>query len=170
MKKILIISFMVASCFKTESLDINSSIYLGDEIRLDGFFYQHRIGNDNTQILGPFIFLYTNGVVYYDLDSFYYDENLTLEENLKDVSEKVVARSSKWKDNRQGWGRFLVDNNRLSFEVWGYAPRHNVSYYSCNILNDTVVIMDDVNGNSVSRRYEFYTLEDKPIYNNPYVD
>ncbi len=148
-----------------DDLTFEQRPYLGDELRMDGFYYDSYLTPEGD---GPFYsvhFFYRNGVVRY-VGSFERPlDSLTSEDFLDG-------------DSRYDWGLFHVDGDQIAFERW-YPPSktHTIAAIrSGRILNDTTFVITESrrsNGDDVREEdetYHFRAFSPKPDSTSRFLD
>ena len=154
---------------KDETLPVTRQAYVGNKLRLDGFYYGDP-GTDYKGVTRYNIFvLYANGVVCFPGCT----ELSNLEPYVSSLADGVALRSSK-----SCWGAFQIQDTTLS--IGGWQPS-NCSYpsvcYSGTIVNDTTFILTktetrsgDMNGTKETNiTYNFRHFTAKPDSTNDYV-
>lgn len=151
-----------------DELTFDKRPYLGDELRMDGYFYHQYTApagrHSSGEITGHDIyFFYRNGVVRYvgSLESL---DSLT--------NEKFMDGTARYE-----WGLFQVDGDRIAFERW-YPPSKTYTVAeirSGRILNDTTFVITALqrsNGENLTQReetYHFRPFSPKPDSTNRFI-
>lgn len=145
-----------------DDLTFEQEPYLGDALRMDGFYYTSYVAPDGE---GPYYtvhFFYRNGVVRY-AGTFESIESLGNEDFLDG-------------DRPWHWGRFRVEGTRVAFERW-YPGAYATAYvHSGEILSDTTFIVTELqrsNGDDVRSEDETHTFRrfrPKPDSTSRYLD
>ncbi|MCC5918047.1 MAG: hypothetical protein JJU02_12060, partial [Cryomorphaceae bacterium] len=117
MKTMKLISLIIATtllslCKKDrhdDELHLQQTPYLGDELRIDGFYFREKEHSNSTQVF----FLYSNGIILGG-SSF---QNPNWEQNLINAINSGSYRNTtlKYKDS---WGLFEIEDSILRFEKW----------------------------------------------------
>ena len=174
--KICMLFFVLCLCgckklFENEEFTIKCVPYAGSELRIDGYYYQKRLGEDgNVRTIRYFIF-YSNGVSALG--------NM-LAENFDDVESYFATWSNDkyLKNNLYVWGLFSIQENNLKMQF--YEPsdylKKRVEELSCTILNDSTFHLDKINlvhtgkaGRSFSTgEYHFKQFSPKPDSTNKF--
>jgi hypothetical protein len=161
---LLIIMSVASSCnkdkiWKDDELSIKKVPYQGNQLRIDGYFYQSSPSIDWTRVF----FFYRNGIV---LES--YIENAT-------GKLEVVTNYSKAR-----YGVFENNSNIIRFEKWYPSSGGGLPAYvrSGDILNDTTFIITESyrmkNGKKTevkvrNETYQFKQYSPKPDSTNTFI-
>ena len=177
MKYFLLITmlFIMQNCLKhnyakDDKLSIQRTDYMGDELRLDGYYYL--IYGDGNYITATFF--YRNGVIL--------KGNAGLVDNIEDHENYYInGYYNDVKDLKDMWGVFKIVENKISFERW--YPRTGGPFHayvrSGTILNDTTFHITESyrmqNGEKtdVSTKDEIYRFKQfspKPDSTNVFVN
>lgn len=159
MKKVLFILVLFLlfnnSCGHRKKFELIREDYLGDNIRLDGFYY-------NKPELTHF-FLYRNGIMYSSDNT---DENFN---DLLDYYKNPENYNNVY-NLPYYWGVFQIDNKDIKFETWvsgdafgGYSTRQ----FDGRIINDTTLIINDQGG---SNTFYFHKFSPKPDSTNTFIE
>lgn len=139
MKKAIIIGFIciISNCCtkinESEQLSISKTPYMGDELRIDGFYYQKW---DNDTRFCDITFLYNNGVVFQRGGS-------------GDLSELSDCASQSYfsndvMDKKAFWGLFHIENDSIIYEYWSGTELGYIVYREeGKIINDTTFLMTE---------------------------
>jgi hypothetical protein len=145
-----------------DELSFEQRPYLGDELRMDGYYYSPYTTSEGTR--HDVYFFYRNGVARYngsplDLDN-------------------VGNNASFYGDARHHWGLFHVDGDRIAFERWyPSSGTHTRAFIrSGRILNDTTFVITESrrsNGEDPRQQeeaYHFRAFSPKPDSTSGYLD
>lgn len=136
----LFTTLLLTSCdkaFKDDELTMDKKPYLGNELKLNGYYYDI---NPNTNGIGEAVLLYRDGTMLFCGGS-------GEEENPFDFIDNLLA-SSDFINHAQAhkfyWGVFQINDTQLQYERWyqsdGGLP---VGHSEGTILNDSTFIVDD---------------------------
>ena len=156
---IILLLVLFCSCIKTlpdEKLTIIRTPYIGNEIRLDGYYFEFLPGYNTYSNL----IFYRNGVLmsfdYTNKIEDFYNNNKYLESVRKD---------------KDSWGVFIVKNDTVIVQEWYSNPNYIIQYltsnYKLKILNDTTLYIGTQNGNSAT--YHFKKFSPKPDSTNVFI-
>jgi hypothetical protein len=163
---VLVISF--SSCFllggDPENLSLERQPYNGDELRLDGYYYEMIDG-----VLYSIHFIYKNGVLV----------NVGGADSMEEFEEKL--RKGVYDDltnYRIGWGVFHIEGKNIKFEEWYPSSGGPMPTYirAGEIINDTTFHItvsykpDGSERREKDERYHFKEFSPKPDSTNPYID
>jgi len=166
-KQLFLFFLLLSSCFCSEDEPLRNTRrdYIGDNIRIDGFYY-HYFQEKITGVL-----LYRNGV-FFEVSGDGKDrtkpeevETLLTEEHIKLVKSK-----------KYHCGIFIVEGNRILFETWRITQgNHNAVFQSGEILNDTTFLItkhnySDAGIKDVNYPYYFYPYSPKPDSTNIFIE
>ena len=167
---VVFLAFSIAceKVLKDENLTLKKRPYIGNELRLDGFFYEEGV-DDGYYIEG---FFYQNGIL---LNSGgFYTEN-----ELNDLRNSIISGyfNSKVKENKYAWGLFVIDSNFIKFERYynsDAVPKSSYIKYG-KILNDSTFIMtkmtrsDGSESKTINETYHFKQFSPKPDSTNKFI-
>ena len=171
---LIMMLFVMQNCtrqisFKDDELSIQRTDYLGDELRIDGYYYLiYGDGNYMSET-----FFYRNGMLL--------KGNAGLVNNIEE-HENNYSNGSFYdvvKDSKSVWGVFKVTGNKIFFEKW-YPTEGPLPAYvrSGVILNDTTFHITEVyrmqNGektdlSTTDEIYHFKQFSPKPDSTNVFV-
>lgn len=119
--------------WKDDELSIQKVPYQGNQLRIDGYYYQQKDGDFYTLYT-----LYSNGILLYLGGGFTRDKLIELENSIQNGSFYNAAKTFK-----DYWGVFKIENNNIQFERWYPSSGGGLPAYvrSGNILNDTTFII-----------------------------
>ena len=179
MKKALIIMGLISlitSCCskicpkKADFFTIPATPYYGNQLRLDGCFYQK--WNDNgIQSFCKVLFLYNNGVVF----------NCSGSGHLTDLDKFLVEIRDDdfYSTHKTSWGVFFIENDHIIFErFFGSELGYLVYREEGNIVNDTTFIMTEVSRmkqgvkteiRPIEWTYHFKAFSPKPDSTNSFI-
>ena len=176
MKKQIIIAIAVftiflhmESCdklFSEDKLTLQRVDYYGNELRIDGYFY-NTVQNYEEEFLNIH-FLYSNGIVRYGGGGF---------SSFEDVEDAIINSRIVDGRSRTDWGVFQVSSNVIKFERWyppsgGGAPAY---VREGTIINDkSFHITLSYRSNGTERRekdevYHFRQFSPKPDSTNVFI-
>ncbi|MDR1119867.1 MAG: hypothetical protein LBM08_03005 [Dysgonamonadaceae bacterium] len=140
---ILCFSILLSNCnklFKDEELSLQRVSYIGEELRVDGYYYFHWASYDspfdnNTSVK----FFYRNGLV---LSAHSYGGI-----DLDNVEKEMVDLYDKIRKDKIGWGVFIVNGDEIQCEQWTSSVGGGLPIYkwSGKIENDTTFRHSDSN-------------------------
>ena len=162
--------FILSSCLKENTPLINSRVdYLGDNLRIDGFYYEKK--PDGT--LGSRLtFFYKNGVKFV----------VTFSEMITDPVECVTIltkdRVEADRKRKYNWGIFIIKNNDFFCEEWSTPINGNyvnLITQTGEILSDTCIMITTFNnGNTFQENLKgmmyFYPYNPKPDSTNIFIE
>ena len=140
--------------------------FIGDELRIDGYFY-HVFGPSGNEHMGV-LFFFRNGVLH----------DITI------PKVELEEREEEWRNNnwnerttnsRFSWGVFTVDNDVIKLERWYPGPPHITAIREGVILNDTtfkIIKSYRCDGSGLRERHELYRFRafyPKPDSTNNFV-
>ena len=164
---IILFFFIFSSCWREDDLLRNKrEDFIGDNLRLDGFYYSYDQGKINNVV-----FFYRNGI--YFLVNGDGKERTSPEE----LNTLLTENHIEWCQNRKHfWGIFLVHGNNILIEKWTFAGLgwKTTVIESGTILNDTsfeITKRDDFRAGSKEVYYEyfFYPYSPKPDSTNVFI-
>ena len=132
-KHFIFLSFLLLqSCKKDDTIGIINEPYTGKELRIDGYFYQRRVGESTSVVV-----LYRNGVL---LNAQAFDKNLTFGELETELTSK--SRNDMAKKTRTDWSFFKIQNKSIEYELWEptLSKKYIFSQYG-TILNDSTFVI-----------------------------
>jgi len=165
---IILFFFLILSscCYDDDLLRNEREDYLGDNLRIDGFYYYYFEG----EIRGV-TFFYRNGICLEIVG----DGNKRADP--EDVKTLLTEENIEYhRKSKEGWGLFKVIGNTFFSEKWN-APMNGVRatvIESGHILNDTSFLITK-RDNSISgitdsnRTYFFYPYSPKPDSTNVFI-
>jgi hypothetical protein len=117
-----------------DKLSLEKINYKGNELRIDGYYYQNYISGDYIHTF----FLYKNGIIL-DGMSIRIDKILEKEENFRNGFYATNV-ASKYKYQ---WGVFQIDGTKIKYEKWvpTNGPFPAVTYEGV-ILNDSTFVIN----------------------------
>ena len=149
--------------FPPEKLTIPLTSYTGDQLRIDGYFYEDSEPNFIIYIL------YRNGVILGG------ESVLGSEIAAKENALRNGEYYSYVKENRLRWGRFIIVDHSIKFEKWYPSPEFPVYQSAGEILNDsTFHISSSRHGEDAFKAedelYHFKKLSPKPDSTNEFTN
>ena len=176
MKKLLFMTFLGLAwgCKEglikdDDELSIQQTPYTGNQLRIDGYFYDEYAENSYRSAL----FLYENGIV---LDGGGFPVT-KLEQIERDFTTE--AWIAEIRAHKEGWGVFLIEGSTIKFERW-YPSEPPLKAYvrEGEVLNDTTFVIARsyrvVGGQQMEVRerdetYHFKEFSPKPDSTNGFV-
>ena len=110
------LSMFMSCCskiFPDEKLSMQRMDYNGSELRTDGYYY-YFTKNNNTVVY----FLYKNGII---LCAHSYSS-----QDLNIVEKEMVKIYSEIRKQKDGWGVFLVSDNKIEYEIWNASTGYSL--------------------------------------------
>jgi len=169
---LILTSIFISSCiiYATgvfdEKLFLKRQNYIGNELRLDGYYYL-LIGNE---IFGSMIF-YRNGVVLFGKGSAPNYEPFSFMENQFNRYQTDL----RYQEDKTNWGIFIIKNNLIKIENWGTSSGGPLKSYlkDGKILNDTTFVLynNSIEGeiDTVGTIYHFKQYSPKPDSTNRFI-
>jgi len=162
---LLFLLILSSCCYEDDLLRNTREDYLGDNLRIDGFYYYSFQGK-----IHDVLFLYRNGV--------YFKVNGDGKERTKpeEVQTLLVNDHLKWLINdKDFWGIFIIKGNDISLETWSIT--HGTHYsviHTGAILNDTTftITKSDYTDSGITdtnRTYYFFPYSPKPDSTNTFI-
>lgn len=151
-------------------LTIDKEPYLGNELRIDGYYYYQYDVNENEKYT-IVLFFYRNGVVF--------TANTFTTENF-DIIEKFYldGEHESFIKDRDVWSTFKVNKDTLIYETWE-PPRVSIGptpiKHYCEIINDTTYRVykrkhySESEFEEVSETYHFRKFDHKPDSTNNFI-
>jgi hypothetical protein len=172
---VLFLSLVMSSCksdeglFPPDELSLNRADYIGDELKIDGYYY-----NDVDGTFFAPTFFYRNGIFIYTggaFDSFDKMDNY--------IKDEFISRSD-YKESIFRFGLFLIDGNIIKFELIYPSSGGPLKAFVNEgvILNDTTFLIQssyrNQNGKITEFReenetYHFREFSPKPDSTNSFV-
>ena len=155
--------------FADDKLSLPLTPYIGNQLRIDGYYYYIGTDIDGGKFFKSFIF-YRNGVIL-DLGSGY-NSTIELEERLNkyNASPESFGKAKHW------WGVYLIENSIIKVENWYPA---SINWKACIregvILNDTTfhITKSYCSGsrkvNTQDEVYHFRQFSPKPDSTNNFI-
>jgi len=168
---ILLFGIIFYSCnklFPDDNLTLNRVDYNGEDLRMDGYYYQQKENVEFPYTLP--MFLYRNGIVI-SCGSF-----STTDLNV--VEKEMPDRYDIFRKYKDGWGVFLVDGKKIEYEKWiGASSGVKLVIKRCLgwIENDTTFhITESYNSGTstteqVNEIWHFKQFSPKPDSTNVYI-
>ena len=136
----LLIIILVQSCLISatgmfdDKLSIEKRTYKGEELRIDGYYYNNYYNNYYNMI-----FIYCDGILLYG-GATKYSELSKKEERI--TTESWIKETKRYKYD---WGLFNIDNNIIKFERWYPSSGGPLKAYVRKgiILNDTTFVIKE---------------------------
>lgn len=164
------VGFCLLGCCSTlkpedESFSFDRTNYTGNEIRVDGYYYEafESEWDGKIETMYSIMFLFRNGVTLTG------DYPTTTELPVEEDSYKNGDYFEKEKDNKLKWGIFNVSDNMISREIWA-NPNGTYLVYKQKIviLNDTTIQfvsserLDGSETKALDNTYHFKAFSPKP--------
>ena len=160
---------ILSSCIK-ENIPLTHSRedYLGDNLRIDGFYYEKKRDGTINSIL---TFFYKNGVTF----------EVTFSETISDPAECIAVlnkeRIEAHRKRKYNWGIFIINNNDFFCEAWATPIDGNYVHLitqTGEILSDTCIMITTFNnGNTFQENLKgmmyFYPYSPKPDSTNTFI-
>ena len=153
---------------KDDELSIKKANYSGNQLRIDGYFYQKIDG----AYFSVYCF-YNNGVIL-SAGGLFYNQN----EISNYIQTEFINRDS-YNTRKYNWGAFNVEGNRIKFECWYPSEAPYKAYVRAGvILNDTTFIINEsyrmqggkkTNIETENETYYFKQFSPKPDSTNTFV-
>ncbi|MBQ3710679.1 MAG: hypothetical protein II887_08245 [Bacteroidales bacterium] len=177
MKKTLVIFLIImvlSCCTKTHStkddfFTIQKTPYIGDKLRIDGFFYQKW---DNGAKYLNITFFYKNGVVFQGNSAGHMSD-------LVEQAQQTLLNHDQKKNIKSFWGLFQVDDNKIIYERWEGSQLGYLVYREEGvIINDTTFVMTEISRvnqgvkteiKPIERMYYFKEFSPKPDSTNVFI-
>jgi len=133
-KCLIILVLLIYGC-KDEELTLQRVPYMGNEIRIDGYYYSYYMDNvspPNESIV--VFFLFRNGIIL-SAGAFENTNFDILENNIRERYESLLNK-------KIGWGVFIVTDNKIEYEQWSTSTGSGLPVFknSYKIENDTTLI------------------------------
>lgn len=177
MKLIITIMFItiLSACnklWKDDTLSFIRTVYAGDELRIDGYYYLKYPVADGTNRMNIY-FLYENGIILYG--------EAPSEANIETKEEDY--RSGRYydlvNDKKYYWGVFNIEGDNIQFERW-YPSKPPLETYvrSGKIVNDSTFVITEsyrLKGNrkkDINKEEELYRFKHfapKPDSTNRFI-
>ncbi len=149
-------------------LSIERTLYTGNELRIDGYYYHEFAASGKTFLTVDFF--YKNGIY---LTGYTFNK-----EELEEREEKFQNREfyNNIKDEKESWGVFIINNNSIIIEKWYYPyqlhPASTIKYYG-TIMNDTTFTITKIKDEDGVRErndiYHFKEFSPKPDSTNKFI-
>lgn len=154
--------------FFDDKLSLKKEPYNGNQLRIDGYYYQISDGKIYT-----ILFLYRNGVVMYGGGEGVEIENIE-EREINFIDKSWIESVKKFKS---WWGLFQIDSDNIKIERWYSSSGGGLPAYlhSGIILNDTTFVMkksvrtDGTNEREINKVYHFKQFSPKPDSTNKFI-
>ncbi len=165
-----LVVLFVSSCSKwleNEKLTLQKTPYTGNELRLDGYYYDMEDGK-----IWSTYFFYRNGILHYGIASDTLDNDLVK----YDAWFASEYYSEHLRSGRRRWGVFEIHDDSIVFERWGILEGGDpVLRFSGRILNDTTFIItkcENPHSGEFSQEndlYHFRHFSPKPDSTNMFI-
>ncbi|MDR0682498.1 MAG: hypothetical protein LBG15_11725, partial [Dysgonamonadaceae bacterium] len=144
-------------------LSLQRTNYIGNEIRTDGYYYHFTI--NNTVVY----FLYKNGIIL--CAHSYSGQDLNL------IEEEMVRIYPEIRKQKDGWGVFVVDGNKIEYEMWNASTGVSLPTIRCwgYIENDRTLRFTESHFSDMDKTYyddevwHFKQFDNKPDSTNVYI-
>lgn len=154
--------------FKDDELSIPKTNYSGNELRIDGYYYETL----NSSYFSLYCF-YGNGTLLANGGVF-----LSIQE-MNDYIIKEFINSKEYKDYKSNWGVFKIEGNNIQFERWYPSdPPLKAFIKEGEIINDTTFIITQVYRMKDNKKieaspsfdiYHFKQFSPKPDSTNTFI-
>jgi len=172
--KLFLVAMLLSCCakeniFKDDELSLEKESYEGEQLRIDGYYYQEV----DSVIYNVYLF-YTNGVILYSGSNFSdHDEIFSY------IDDEFFVNEAH-KNHKSMWGVFQIDGNLIKFERW-YPSQPPLKAYvrEGEVLNDTTFKITESyrmkDGEKTERKerdetFNFKEFSPKPDSTNKFVD
>jgi len=158
---------MFMSCcskiFPDEKLSMQRMDYSGNELRTDGYYYYFT--KNNTVVY----FLYKNGII---LCAHSYSSH-----DLNTVEVEMVKIYPEIRKLKDGWGVFLVNDNKIEYEIWNASTGYSLPTikHIGVIENDTTFRITETYFSDTKKTdykefiYRFKQFDNKPDSTNVFI-
>ena len=152
----IIIGLFIFSCTrKQDMLTIKRQNYMGNELRIDGFYYsKEKVRNEDHYTI---YFFYRNGVLFQTAAS----------GTLSEVILELNNDNYDYKNEITSWGVFVINNNIITIEKWWPGNGYNAPVVKTMgiIKNDTTFSLE----RSSYKDYFFTPFSPKPDSTNTFI-
>ncbi len=147
-----------------EALVLKRTSFISSNLKINGYFYGNQNGVNNIH------FLYLDGTIRYVG---------SLKTNDVNEIDKYILRefinSKPFDKSRVSWGLYIIESNKIAFDMW--YPRADAPVYRRNgiILNDSTFVIKSVskpNGKEFKEEnttYHFRQFSPKPDSTNNFI-
>ena len=134
-------------------------VYLGDDIRLDGYFVHQGNVTESMQI----IFFNRNGI------TLHFGHAKSIEEL------EFSIRNNKYPFNSRGlWGIYKVEESLITHETWKAGSGFHRAGFKYAIVSDTVIAVSEIYGQEYGKKvgdvYHFRQFSPKPDSVSQYIE
>jgi hypothetical protein len=164
-KSIILFFLIFSSCLGDDLLKNTREDYMGDNLRIGGFYYEYYQGK-----ITSVVFLYRNGI--YFLVNGDGKERTSPDEVTTLLTEDHIKFC---KTDKFNWGVFIIKGNDILIETWSPtgAGWRATATESGTILNDTSFIITKRRWSQTEKdmydEYFFYPYSPKPDSTNNYI-
>jgi len=161
---------LISACCKHDELGLSKKDYLGNALRLDGYYISNFNGDINSKTT---YFFYRDGIA---INGSEFNEPVTLMEidNVFSQSEFTNDKSN----SRIGLGVFEINGTEIKHETWeaGSGCAKQTVIYSGTILNDSTYVMTTFFNNysngttALQDTFRFREFSPKPDSTNTFVN
>jgi len=162
----LILSSCMSCCREDDLLRNTREDYIGDDIRIDGFYYSFFQGE-----IHNVLFLYRNGVFFKVISD---EKKRTKPEEVQTLLTE--DRLERYKTHKDLWGIFIIKNNNILLDKWTWAGLgwKTTVIESGTILNDTSFVITKRDNlregiKDSNETYYFYPYSPKPDSTNIFI-
>jgi hypothetical protein len=154
-----------STLFPDEKLSMQRVDYLGNELRVDGYYYRQEENDARTVVL----FLFRNGLVltcgsYSSLD-------------LNIVETEMIRHYNDWRKLKSSWGVFSITNDQILIEQWNAPTGISLPVIKRKgyLLNDTTFHITESYFSDLNKTYydefiyHFKHFDNKPDSTNVYI-
>ena len=148
---IILLSMLLTAC-KDEELMLQRIPYKGDELRIDGYYYTQ--WGTHTTVM----FFYRNGIT---LSAMSYGSL-----DLNSVEKEMINRYEYIRNEKSGWGVFLITGDTLEAEIWTTSVGGGLPVYKWKAYIENDTTFRKIAGNVV---YHFKQFSPKPDSTNQFI-
>lgn len=152
--------------FTDEELTLQREVYIGNELKIDGYYY-YIVPESNRTVIW---FFYRNGVVLHG--------GTYMSVDFDEIEAEMVRWYSEKRKIKGSWGVFLIDGDKIQIETWAEAP-NGVSLAtfrrSGNIINDTTIHITETyysgrnETKQVDKVWHYKQFDNKPDSTNTFI-
>jgi len=128
---------------------ISRSDYLGNEFRIDGYYYSKFMLEEKEYI--AIYFFYENGV------ELHWKTSVLTDFKQLEVDIQNSTQNSELSEPKDKWAAFHVNNNRITLETWAHtlANKKGTYLFEYEILNDTTLYSTGLKTYFHFKRFDF---------------
>jgi hypothetical protein len=151
---VLCFSILLSNCnklFKDEELSLKRVSYIGNELKTNGYYYSYYTNKATPpETYTVAFFLYRNGVM---LSARAYESI-----NLDTVEKKMLKRYESLREEKIGWGVFVVKDNKIEYEQWSTSAGGGLPVFKNSYIIENDSTLTNLGGNI----YHFRQFSPKP--------